>query len=259
MKNRILSTLIAVTLTLSAIPTLSAATPARRGDVNGDNFINIMDALEILKHLADMDNVIAKSERAFTAAATLTGDNSEVTIFDALEILKYLADMDNTLEVLPRQFTVSLPNGWVRDTDGFWGEYAAACPDEELIVIINAVPIAEMFYDTEIDFGMRFDAIGLTLSETAALLGLEVDEIIEMHAEEIIEAYEYYVGKDNVPLDRLTLDGRNALRIEMPFYEEIHMVAYFVFDNYGVYAISSLGAIDRFDEIDDIVQTFRII
>jgi len=65
-----------------------------RGDVNGDGVVTIADALEILKYLAEIDNLISKSPNAFNAAARITASVIP-TMGDALAILKYLAGMES--------------------------------------------------------------------------------------------------------------------------------------------------------------------
>jgi hypothetical protein len=65
------------------------------GDVNGDGEINIFDALEILKYLAGMENLIVPESYAWRAARVTGGD--EPVIFDALEILKMLAGMESVI------------------------------------------------------------------------------------------------------------------------------------------------------------------
>jgi len=97
MKNRLLAMLLAVAMVFSitcALP-VTAESAYRLGDVNGDSETDIGDALEILKYLADLDNVIDGNDEAFKAAC-ITGD--EPTIGCVLEILKFLADLESVLD-----------------------------------------------------------------------------------------------------------------------------------------------------------------
>jgi uncharacterized repeat protein (TIGR02543 family) len=70
--------------------------PRIPGDVTGTGSVDIHDALEILKYLAELPNEIDSNDDA-RAAATITGHGNP-TICDALEILKYLAGLPNLLE-----------------------------------------------------------------------------------------------------------------------------------------------------------------
>jgi len=65
------------------------------GDITGTGSIGIMDALEILKHLAKLTTL---EGHALNAAIIIQGNNKTTpTILDALEILKYLAKLPNEL------------------------------------------------------------------------------------------------------------------------------------------------------------------
>jgi hypothetical protein len=78
------------------------------GDVNADDKLDIMDALEILKFLANLsDNIIEGANAvpgAKDAAMILdprpSGGADKPTIFDCLEILKYLARLESQLDTL---------------------------------------------------------------------------------------------------------------------------------------------------------------
>ena len=77
--------------------------PYKPGDVTGNGAIGIDDALEILKYLAGMDNVMTgpnkegiKCENAFNAGRVM--DENEPGIADVLEILKWLAKMTSELD-----------------------------------------------------------------------------------------------------------------------------------------------------------------
>ena len=58
--------------------------------------ITIFDALEILKHLVEMESVISKCS-TIRRASLIVSDGDYPTIFDALEILKYLAGMESAV------------------------------------------------------------------------------------------------------------------------------------------------------------------
>jgi hypothetical protein len=65
------------------------------GDVNGDGYVTITDALEILMFLAGMPSELDKPENFFVASAVSGGDKP--TINGALEILMFLAGMDSKI------------------------------------------------------------------------------------------------------------------------------------------------------------------
>ena len=66
--------------------------------VSGGDEISIGDALEILKYLAGLDNVIDDDDNALAAAIIVdAGESTAPTIGDALEILKYLAGLENMI------------------------------------------------------------------------------------------------------------------------------------------------------------------
>jgi hypothetical protein len=67
-----------------------------RGDANGDGIVDISDALEILKYLAELNNLIENNPENYSAADV--DEDGEITIQDALEILKYLAELPNLVE-----------------------------------------------------------------------------------------------------------------------------------------------------------------
>jgi len=73
------------------------------GDINNDGNVGIADALEILKYLAQMDNLIAEGGKDSIAwkASLITEssqNNGSPGIGDALEIFKLLAGMDSLLK-----------------------------------------------------------------------------------------------------------------------------------------------------------------
>jgi hypothetical protein len=67
--------------------------PFRPGDVDGDGEITVMDALEILKHLAGISTLTGQG----LAAALITGE-SQPTVADALEILKKIAGIESLVK-----------------------------------------------------------------------------------------------------------------------------------------------------------------
>jgi hypothetical protein len=104
--KRILSVIIAMSMFLSIIPmTISAEEPILEevefilGDINGDGVITVIDALEIMKYVAGVDNAIdrdgGKGSRAWNAALITGGD--ELTLKDAFEIICYRANTPSIL------------------------------------------------------------------------------------------------------------------------------------------------------------------
>jgi hypothetical protein len=81
-------------LLLTALPTVSAE-ERRFGDVNGDGFIDVFDALEILKYFADMPSVIEKGNEEYEIARAITGGD-KLTIKSALEIMRAVAGMTSS-------------------------------------------------------------------------------------------------------------------------------------------------------------------
>jgi murein DD-endopeptidase MepM/ murein hydrolase activator NlpD len=76
--------------------------PRLKGDVDGDDKITITDALEILKYLAGLTNLLDDCEKSFNAALILPRDEhgkpDKPTIADVLEILKYLAGLNSEIK-----------------------------------------------------------------------------------------------------------------------------------------------------------------
>jgi endoglucanase len=109
MKRKLISILLMVSMLLSifAITATQGAASGnayRCGDVNGDGIITITDALEVLKYLAGLDNVMTNANRqvinqsAFDASRLLRG--AAPTINDVLEILKKLAGLSNVIDTI---------------------------------------------------------------------------------------------------------------------------------------------------------------
>jgi endoglucanase len=108
MKKKLLSALLITAMMLSIFTvavtttTASSTAPYRCGDVNGDGNISITDALEVLKYLAGLDNVMTTANRnvinqsAFDASRLLRG--AVPTINDVLEILKKLAGLTSVID-----------------------------------------------------------------------------------------------------------------------------------------------------------------
>jgi len=76
------------------------------GDIEGKNGVTIADALEILKHLANMKSAIStggKNSEAWKAALITPASkkSGNPAIGDALEILKFLAGMGSQLKDKP--------------------------------------------------------------------------------------------------------------------------------------------------------------
>jgi len=63
------------------------------GDANGDGFITIIDALEILKYLARLDNHIIHTGSLSYSASCIVNDSP--AIMDVLEVLKFLAKLES--------------------------------------------------------------------------------------------------------------------------------------------------------------------
>jgi hypothetical protein len=95
------STILTSAVLMPYVPvvTTTAAAPVQtermRGDVNGDGVVNISDAIEILRFLAGMSNIIDSNEQAFNAARILGRSYPEIG--DVIEILRYLAGMNNAI------------------------------------------------------------------------------------------------------------------------------------------------------------------
>jgi hypothetical protein len=248
MKKKILSILLAIAIMLTAIPIVSANTTVRKGDINGDNYITILDALEILKYLAGLDNMLS-DPRALAAAKAINGGDT-VTINCVLEILKVLANLPSAFDVNPRPFSFTLPAGWEHEYDTIFGGYAAASPDGESLMFVNGVTLREMFKDIPIQ--MNFDVIGLNLEQIASLRGNTTEELIYDIIQEIISEFEdgFYGGI--VTINTATLNNRIAVRMVESTHEE-DVFLYFVFDNYGFYAINGFGSAS-----DAVIQTFTI-
>jgi uncharacterized repeat protein (TIGR02543 family) len=83
------------TTTTEPAETTSSSTSRKLGDVNGDEVINIIDALEILKFLAGLQSVIDTDPQAIIAARITVEYPANPTIQCVLEILKYLAGLPN--------------------------------------------------------------------------------------------------------------------------------------------------------------------
>jgi hypothetical protein len=88
------------------IPTIPCRTcgypcKERIGDINNNGEIDIMDAVEILKWLAGIPNIIMRCNYTYRAALVTKNSTSHhlpPDIWDALEILKYLAGTPNKLD-----------------------------------------------------------------------------------------------------------------------------------------------------------------
>jgi hypothetical protein len=105
MKKRILSLITAGALMFSMTAAVSAAdakVPVIQtdygilGDINGDGQVDIMDALEVLKYLAQMDSVIEEGNDAWNNARLIR--DSDPSIVTALEILKAISGMRSVFD-----------------------------------------------------------------------------------------------------------------------------------------------------------------
>jgi hypothetical protein len=77
---------------------VSTATISRKlGDVTGTGSVTINDAVEILRFLAGMSNIIENDSAALNAARITNPGSGEPTINDVVEILRYLAGMSNKI------------------------------------------------------------------------------------------------------------------------------------------------------------------
>jgi hypothetical protein len=109
MKKKTLSILLLFAI-LASLFTLTATTttannsqipPYSCGDVNGDGFITITDALEILKYLAGLSsNMLSVDPAAMNAARLVSGrvNGESPAIGDVLEILKRLAGLNSVFD-----------------------------------------------------------------------------------------------------------------------------------------------------------------
>jgi hypothetical protein len=74
------------------------------GDVNGDNKVDIFDALEVLKFIIKMNSTITHGDiqdgamRAARISPNAQAENGEPNIFCALEILKFIIGMDSRVD-----------------------------------------------------------------------------------------------------------------------------------------------------------------
>ena len=73
--------------------------PATLGDITGTGDVTTSDALEILKNIVAIDNVVDDCESARTAALITKGsmESANTSTADGLEILKYIVDLPNAI------------------------------------------------------------------------------------------------------------------------------------------------------------------
>jgi len=69
--------------------------PYSKGDIRGDGNIDVSNAVEILKYIAGLPNIISGNAQAL-AAADANGDG-EIDVQDAIEILRYIAGLSNAI------------------------------------------------------------------------------------------------------------------------------------------------------------------
>jgi len=80
----------------TSVPNLTPSVePYSKGDVRGDGNIDVSNAVEILKYIAGLPNVISGNVLALAAADT-NGDG-EIDVQDAIEILRYIAGLSNAI------------------------------------------------------------------------------------------------------------------------------------------------------------------
>jgi hypothetical protein len=77
-------------------PDVTTQPPLKPGDVDGNGYLTIIDALEILMFLAGLDSVLDQPA-GYNAARAVTGGVTP-SISDALEILMWLAGMNSALD-----------------------------------------------------------------------------------------------------------------------------------------------------------------
>ena len=58
------------------------------GDVNGDGYINVSDAIRVLRHIVGLTEI----EQEQYAAADVTGSGT-ITVTDAIRILRYIVGL----------------------------------------------------------------------------------------------------------------------------------------------------------------------
>jgi hypothetical protein len=244
--------IISILLAIAVITTTAFANPllARRGDVNGDNFININDALEILKYLASLDGEIRTgtviNPRAYNAAAQITQDDS-ITINDALEILKCLAGLPSVFDTpQPREFSLELPLDWIWVFDEYNDAYMANNYDHDMFIDIVSISLDDMLYGFDVQ-STDYDIIGLGLEQAVVLMGMSFYEFIDEITQMVIEDY-----PQDIIYRRAVIGGLSAVRFE---FTEFNALLYLVFDSYGVYSIMSRGNTEK---IEDIIRTFKL-
>ena len=106
---------------------------SKLGDVNGDNQVNINDALQTLMFVAGMPSSTLNESEANLQAALITDkakEDGEPTINDALQILMYVANMPSSqlfLQNLPvnKEFSietqVKIRDDYAVSVNDFWG------------------------------------------------------------------------------------------------------------------------------------------
>jgi hypothetical protein len=87
--------------------------PYSRGDVDGNGFIEIDDALEILKFVVGLESVIGDAPCKSRNAALIVSDTTEAapSTADALEILKYVAGLESVIQSTQTATQTAPPTG----------------------------------------------------------------------------------------------------------------------------------------------------
>jgi hypothetical protein len=223
MKKQILSILLVIALTLSVIPIASASTSTstnqnKKGDINGDGYVTIQDALEILKYLAGIESLL-DTPAGFNAAREILGGHA-VGINSVLEILKFLAEIPSVFdltEVIPRDFSITLPAGWVEEIDPYWVQYEAYCEKTGSFVEVSVITLVELFEElAEIDRDLNAgDVSGMNLTQIARKLGMSVEQVTGKVYSAISDSFleEFYPNLMEISSASITIDGKNARRL----------------------------------------------
>lgn len=95
------------------------------GDVDKNGDVNVLDALEIAKHLKGLDNKLTGDVTATELANVIRADKSDVNILDALRIVKFVRGQENNLvDGLPEadatqeySYTLTVNDGYINNQD----------------------------------------------------------------------------------------------------------------------------------------------
>ena len=97
--KKLIAVFMAVVMAISVVPRATITADSGIGYIRGGSNIEIGDALEILKYLANMKSLIVPNSNAWKAALITPASKKagKPAIGDALEIFKYLANMKNLI------------------------------------------------------------------------------------------------------------------------------------------------------------------